>query len=66
MHGACVDGVGEYTCDCQPGFDGIHCEIGELCLALFSQHFVEWSWIIIKGVYLYVEKSNLAYNDNEL
>lgn len=25
--GNCVDGVGSFSCDCSPGFEGVHCEI---------------------------------------
>ena len=29
VNGACVDGVNSYTCNCNPGYSGIHCETGE-------------------------------------
>ena len=26
-NGTCVDGVADYTCDCQPGYEGKECQI---------------------------------------
>ena len=30
--GQCVDGVASFTCSCQRGFSGQHCELGRLML----------------------------------
>ena len=27
VHGSCIDGVAEYTCQCDAGFEGINCDI---------------------------------------
>lgn len=26
-YGTCIDGIGSYTCECEPGFQGVHCEV---------------------------------------
>lgn len=34
--GTCMPGIGEYTCQCQVGFLGKHCEVGRfLALSIF-------------------------------
>ena len=30
--GTCFDGMNQYTCFCQHGFDGQQCEIGKSCI----------------------------------
>ena len=30
--GTCVDGVNQYTCDCETGYTGDHCQDGNVCL----------------------------------
>lgn len=30
--GVCFDNYGSYTCQCQPGFGGIHCETVNICI----------------------------------
>ena len=26
LHGECLDGIANYTCNCEPGYDGTNCE----------------------------------------
>ena len=33
--GSCVDGLSNYSCDCMPGYTGVHCEAGRLFLVPF-------------------------------
>ena len=28
VHGTCKDGVNNYTCNCQPGYEGVMCDKG--------------------------------------
>ena len=32
--GLCVDGDNGYTCNCQPGYEGLHCQIDTGILAV--------------------------------
>lgn len=27
MHGSCIDGINEYDCKCDQGYQGVHCEV---------------------------------------
>lgn len=26
-YGNCIDGIGNYSCECEPGFKGVHCDV---------------------------------------
>lgn len=37
-YGTCVDGIGNYTCECEPGFKGLICDVrnqNKFCKNLF-------------------------------
>ena len=31
VHGNCADGINDYTCTCNPGWEGKDCDIGKNC-----------------------------------
>ena len=48
VHGSCVDRVNEYSCDCQPGYTGTHCETSEsnLMLPIFLSSGIKWCCLL--------------------
>ena len=54
VYGSCGDGINEYTCTCDAGYEGENCETGKLTFrCLYHQHSGLISWCGQLSIYCY-------------
>ena len=54
----CVDGVNEYTCECQPGYTGEHCDTGYFVFDVFNCN--DWLQLNHKGCNTFIHDTVLC------